>query len=251
MPRLSVNYITRCGLHFAWMYGRYCQSADDEYILRSGKKLGQSVADHFIASLQWRTDKTIIRVEPYYKRYRHLPLSTADGYVADGHGMSRGIDFFLEDMSVLPQLRTMLSYSYNDSRRRYLNYLTSVCPHYATRHNLSISATYGIDRLKTYIGVSENITSGRPYTDPRLPGAMNARTKPYQSLGINASVLVSPKVIVYASVINLLNHKNVFGYTYSADGTRREPVTTTYNRMFFIGIFVSLKHTKAYEIANF
>ena len=251
MPRLSVNYITRRGLHFALMYGRYCQSADDEYILRSGKKLGQSVADHFIASLQWRTYKTIIRVEPYYKRYRHLPLSTADGYAADGHGMSRGIDFFLEDMSVLPQLRTMLSYSYNDSRRRYLNYLTSVCPHYATRHNLSISATYGIDRLKTYIGVSENITSGRPYTDPRLPGAMNARTKPYQSLGINASVLVSPKVIVYASVINLLNHKNVFGYTYSAGGTRREPVTIAYNRMFFIGIFVSLKHTKAYEIANF
>ena len=59
------------------------------------------MADHFIASLQWRTDKTIIRVEPYYKRYRHLPLSTADGYAADGHGMSRGIDFFLEDMSVL------------------------------------------------------------------------------------------------------------------------------------------------------
>jgi hypothetical protein len=57
---------------------------------------------------------------------------------------------------------------------------------------------------------------------------------------------VSPKVIVYTSLSNILGRTNIFGY--EADG---KAITATRDRFLYIGIFVSLKNNKAYDISNF
>jgi hypothetical protein len=57
---------------------------------------------------------------------------------------------------------------------------------------------------------------------------------------------VSPKVIVYTSLNNILGRTNIFGY--EADG---KAITANRDRFFYIGIFVSLKNNKAYDISNF
>ena len=105
--------------------------------------------------------------------------------------MSRGVDLFIDDHSLLPNLNTMLSYSYNDSRRRYLNDLTEQQPPYVSRHNLRLALKYGI------------------------------------------------------SISNLLGRKNIYGYRGG------KPITNGSDRFLYIGIFVSLKSNKAYDIANF
>ena len=236
MPRATLSYVPNKRFQLSAMLGRYSQTAEDEYIARSGNYLSQSTADHAIVSLQYSTAKTLFRIEPYYKKYRHLPLLTEGIYTSDGYGTSRGIDLFLENHSLLKNLTTTISYSFNDSERLYLDYTSLRTPNYASRHNLRLTAKYNIGKL--IVGLAESYASGRKY---------NVGTTPdYNSLDANITYLLHPKVIVYTSLNNILGRTNVFRY--QADGT---PVTATRDRFFYIGIFVSLKSNKAYDISNF
>ena len=157
-------------------------------------------------------------------------------YTAEGYGTSRGLDIFVENHSLVKHLTTTLSYSFNDSERLYLDYATPQTPHYASRHNLRLSLKYTLG--KTIIGLSESYASKRHYA--------NGDTPYYNSIDANITWLVSPKVIVYTSLNNILGRTNIFGY--EANGA---PVTATRDRFFYIGIFVSLKNNKAYDISNF
>lgn len=236
MPRATLSYVPNKQFQFSAMLGRYSQTADDEYIARSGEHLSQSTADHAILSLQYTSGKTLLRIEPYYKKYRHLPLLSDGTCTADGYGTSRGIDIFIENHSLVKNLTTTLSYSFNDSERLYLDYTTPRTPGYASRHNLRLTAKYTIGKL--IFGLAESYASGRHYPQ--------ATTPYYNSIDANITWLAHPKVIVYTSLNNIFGRTNVFSY--KADGTT---VTATRDRFFYIGIFVSLKNNKAYDISNF
>jgi len=157
----------------------------------------------------------------------------------------KGINFSLggyggeyghEDHSRLKNLSTTLSYSFNDSRRLYLDYTEEQMPDYCSRHNLRLTAKYAIG--KTIIGLSESYASGRHFP--------NGTTPHYNSVDMNLTWLVSPKVIVYTSLNNVFGRTNIFRF--DANGT---PVTASRDRFLYIGIFVSLKNNKAYDISNF
>ena len=65
-------------------------------------------------------------------------------------------------------------------------------------------------------------------------------------MDVNLTWLASPKVIVYTSLNNLLGRTNIFRYD-----TAAQPVIPSRDRFLYIGIFVSLKNNKAYDISNF
>jgi TonB dependent receptor. len=236
MPRATLSFIPGKRWQLSLTAGRYSQVAADEYIVRSGKSLPQATADHAILSLQYSTPKTLLRIEPYYKRYRHLPLLANGIYTADGYGTSRGLDVFLENHSLVKNLTTTLSYSFCDAERLYLGYIRLRMPEYASRHNLRLTAKYGIGKLT--FGLADSYASGRKYPA--------GTTSHYNSVDITITYLLHPKVIVYTSLNNIFGRTNV--YRYQADGT---PVTATRDRFIYLGIFVSLKSNKAYDIANF
>lgn len=256
MPRASFSFIPSKSLQASLLYGRYSQVVGDELNLYGCYIRSQSFANHYVASLQYKFPRTTLRLESYIKNYDHLPLFRDQQVTMDGKGYSRGIDFFLENNSLIDRLTTTLSYSYNYSRRKYLEHTEYVQPQYATEHNSCISLKYSIPQIKSIFGFSENITSGRPYTDPSMPGKLQRLTKPYLSTGINVSYLASPSVIVYASVTNIFNRHNIFNYQYremhgSTTGYIREPITASRDRFFYVGVFISLTHTHAYEVSNF
>jgi hypothetical protein len=238
MPRATLSYISSKQLQFSLVAGRYSQTAADDYLAMSHKTLCQSTADHATLSMQWKSQTTLLRIEPYLKKYHHLPLYTSPrgGWEGVGYGTSRGLDIFLEDHSLLKNLSTTLSYSFNDSRRLYLDYTEEQMPDYCSRHNLRLTAKYGIG--KTIIGLSESYASGRHFP--------NGTTPHYNSVDMNLTWLVSPKVIVYTSLNNVFGRTNIFRF--DANGT---PVTASRDRFLYIGIFVSLKNNKAYDISNF
>ena len=236
MPRATLSFLPNKKLQLSAMFGRYSQVAEDDYIAMSDKRMSQSTADHAILSMQYSTDKTLLRIEPYYKKYHHLPLLCNGTYTDEGNGMSRGVDVFFECRSLAKNLTATVSYSYNDSERLYLDYTTKRTPDYASRHNLCLSMKYAIG--KTIIGLSESYASGRKFPVGTTPY--------YNSLDANITWLVSPKVIVYSSINNILGRTNIFRF--NADGSA---VTATRDRFFYIGIFVSLKSNKAYDISNF
>ena len=236
MPRATLSYVPDKRLQLSFVAGRYSQTAADDYLAQSQHSLSQSTADHAILSLQYQSSKTLLRIEPYWKRYRHLPLLENGIYLPHGHGISRGMDVYLENSSLVKNLTTTLSYSFIDSKRRYLDYTSECTPDYISRHNLRLTAKYGIG--KTIIGLSESYASGRHFP--------TAVTPPYNSVDVNVTYLLSPKVIVYTSLNNILGRTNIFRY--DPEG---HPITASRDRFLYIGIFISLKNNKAYDISNY
>ena len=236
MPRVTMSYVPNKQFQLSAMIGRYSQTANDDYIAISGKQLQQSTANHAIFSMQYSNANSLLRIEPYLKKYHHLPLLCNGIYTADGYGKSCGFDVFFENHSLVKNLTTTLSYSYNDSERLYLDYLTVQTPDYASRHNFRLSLKYALGKI--VVGLSESYASPRHYAAGNTPY--------YNSVDANITYLLSPKIIVYTSLNNIFGRTNI--YRYEADGTA---VTATRDRFFYIGIFVSLKNSKAYDISNF
>ena len=236
MPRVTMSYVPNKHFQLSAMLGKYSQTADDDYIVMSGKRMAQSTANHAIFSMQYEINNTLLRIEPYYKKYHSLPLIVNGIYTADGYGTSKGMDVFIENHSLVKNMIGTLSYSFNDSERLYLDYAALRTPDYTSRHNIRMTLKYSIG--KTIIGLSESYASGRKYPVGTTPH--------YNSVDANLTWLVSPKVIVYASLNNILGRTNVFRY--NPDGTS---VKANRDRFFYIGIFVSLKNNKAYDISNF
>ena len=236
MPRATLSYIPNKHLQFSLIGGRYSQTAADDYLALSQCTLGQSTADHAILSMQYQSDATLLRIEPYWKKYHHLPLLEGGVYRPHGYATSRGVDIFVEDHSLVKHLTTTLSYSFNDSERLYLDYTEVRTPEYASRHNLRLTAKYAIG--KVIIGLAESYASGRHFPTGTTPH--------YNSVDVNLTYLLSPKVIIYTSLNNIFGRTNVFSYD-----ANNSPVTASRDRFLYIGIFVSLKNNKAYDISNF
>ena len=235
LPRLLLNYRPTTGWLLTLATGPYAQEATDTIQMRCQEPLRPATATHYISGVQYHFGQTHVRLEAYYKHYSRLPLLRHGLYTAGGHGMSRGFDVYLDDRSLLRNLSTTLSYSYNDSRRLYLDYLAEDRPQYASRHNLRLSLRYGFGVWS--FGLADSYASGR-----RSEGRT---TSYYNSLDASVTWLASKRVIVYSSLSNLLGRRNIYGYR------NGRPVTNGSNRFFYIGIFVSLKSNKAYDISNF
>lgn len=236
MPRTTLSYVPHKRFQLSAMLGRYSQTADDDYIAMSRLRIPQSTADHAILSLQYNTQSILFRIESYYKRYRHLPWFPQGDCNAGGYGTSRGLDLFVENHSIVKHLVTTLAYSFNDSERLYLDYTAPQAPGFASRHNLRLTAKYSIGKF--IFGLADSYASGRKYPMQTTPH--------YHSLDANVTWLAHPKVIVYSSLSNILGRTPIFKY--EGNGT---PVTSTRDRFFYIGIFISLKNNKAYDISNF
>ena len=236
MPRATLSYVPNKRFQLSAMLGKYSQTADDDNIVMSGKNLSQSTANHAILSMQYEIRNTLLRIEPYYKKYHNLPLIANGLYTADGYGTSKGVDVFIENHSLIKNLTSTLSYSFNDSERLYLDYTALRTPDYVSRHNVRMTLKYNIG--KAIIGLSESYASGRKYPIGTTPH--------YNSVDANITWLVSPKIIVYTSLNNIFGRTNIFRY--NPDGTT---VKANRDRFFYIGIFVSLKNNKAYDISNF
>ena len=236
MPRATLSYVPNKRFQLSAMLGKYSQTADDDNIVMSGKNLSQSTANHAILSMQYEIRNTLLRIEPYYKKYHNLPLIANGLYTADGYGTSKGVDVFFENHSLIKNLTSTLSYSFNDSERLYLDYTALRTPDYVSRHNVRMTLKYNIG--KTIIGLSDSYASGRKYPIGTTPH--------YNSVDANITWLVSPKIIVYTSLNNIFGRTNIFRY--NPDGTT---VKANRDRFFYIGIFVSLKNNKAYDISNF
>jgi len=236
LPRTTLSYIPNKSVQFSFVAGRYSQMAKDDYLAQGLNSLSQSTADHLILSMQYKSKATLLRIEPYWKEYHHLPFMEHAVCQPHGYGTSKGVDVFLEDHSLMRNLTTTVSYSYNDSKRLYLDYTEIRTPDYASRHNLRLTAKYAIG--KTIVGLTDSYTSGRVFPHGTTPY--------YNSVDVNLTYLLSPKVIVYTSLNNVLGRTNIFRYDSAGS-----PVTASRDRFFYIGIFVSLKNNKAYDISNF
>lgn len=248
-PRMSLAYKVASGSQVSFAYGRFRQSPKNEF-LRIDPALGPEKAEHFILNYQRMENNRTLRIETYYKNYNDLiKIENGAGLFNTGSGYARGLEFFWRDNESVNNLDYWISYSFLDTKREYLHFPKKVVPAFASKHNLSFVGKYFVSRIKSQLGATFSISSGRPYNNPNEDKFNNGRTPGYRDLSFNWSYLPKPFLIVYFSCTNLTGRDNIFGYEYSNTLNEygqynsraiRQPAP----RFFFLGIFITLSKNK-------
>ena len=246
-PRISLAYKTGKNSQLSLAYGDFYQQPQSAY-LKYTQDLEAARAQHYIANYQFTANNRIFRAELFRKEYDNLVTFTEtmasfdSDYDTDGNGYAQGLDIFFRDNETFKNMDYWVSYSYLDSERKYLNYPTAATPNFANTHNVSVVAKYWIEDWKSQVGFSFQHGSGRSYTDPNLGGFLNQQTKGYYNLSVNWAYLLSEQQILYFSINNITNFKNVNGYQYAdtpnpmGDFNRRT-LRPAADQFFFVGFF--------------
>lgn len=246
-PRLSLAYKTFKRSQISFAYGRFFQNASND-ILKFSENLRPQEATHYILNYQFNDEGRIFRIETYYKAYDQLVKYDTDmveyrsTFNNSGYGYAKGIDLFWRDNKKIKNVDYWVSYSFLDTQRDYKNFPQEVQPSFVNKHNLAVVGKFWIDRLKSQVGFSYQMASGRQYTDPNRTGFLNATTKSYSNLSLNWAYLLSQQKILYFSVNNVLGTKNIYGYQYkdlpdSNGHFARRALHPAADQFFFVGFF--------------
>ncbi len=253
-PRLSASVKTSKYSSASVAGGLFYQNPDKQYLLL-GYRPEQQLAVHYIANFMYAKDDRTLRLEGYYKSYDQLVREYVNQYDPNsyrfisgkvdnsGHGYAEGLELFWRDKKTVKNLDYWLSYSYINTKRLYRNYPQEVTPDFISDHNLSLVTKYWFEKLNSMVSATYSYASGKPYYNPANPTFLGDRTPNYQNLALQVSHLRSFGkwfAVFYVSVDNVLNHKNIFGYRYSADGQSRYPVQPALYRTIFAGVNISL-----------
>ena len=253
-PRLSLAYKTGTYSQVSMAGGLFYQNPDTRYLL-PGHRPDLSRAVHYIANYQWRKDDRIFRIEGYHKSYDQLirerevaydpnPYRFVYGKVDNtGEGYARGIDVFWRDKASVPFLDYWVSYSFIDAERLYANFPEKATPDFVADHTLNLVTKYLIEAIGVNVGLGYTYATGRPYYNPNETDFLSSRAPDYHNLSLTLSYLTQLDrwfMVAYVGADNILNHKNVFGYRYNAEGTERFPIEPALYRSVFAGIAISL-----------
>lgn len=253
-PRVAFAFKTSKHSQIAAATGLFYQTAANNYLL-FGYRPGFQEAIHYMLNYQLMKDNRTFRIEGYYKSYDQLVREQGVGYNPNpyrfdfgtvdnsGFGYAQGIDFFWRDKKSIKNFDYWISYSIIDTKRLYQNYVAQVTPDYVSTHNLNLIAKYFSERLQTMFSASYNYASGRPYYDPNSASFLADKAPDYHNVALTISYLTTIKkmfTVIYLSVDNITNQKNILGYRYSTDGQERYPVMPAIYRSIFLGFNLSL-----------
>ena len=274
-PRVSMAYKTGPYSQVSLAYGQFYQTPNYLYLYRN-TTLNYERADHLILNYQVIKNKRTFRVETFYKNYAQLIrefVKNPDGSAAPGtparfdanpyrfpigqtdntgNGYAQGFDVFWRDQKTVKGLDYWITYSFVDTKRLFQQYPVAATPPFISTHNVSLVTKRYFEKISTNIGLTYTISSGRPYYNPNRPDApgefLADRTPMVNNLSFSASHITKigkNVVVLYASVDNILNTRNVFTYRYTPNGNggagaTRYAVGPQSYRSFFIGGIIML-----------
>lgn len=244
-PRVSLAYKTGQGGQMSIAFGTFYQKPENTYLYTT-TNFGYTKATHYIINYIKNTTLQTFRIEAFYKKYDDL-VKTFPAFNNDGSGYAKGIECYWRDKKSFRNLDYWISYSYLDTKRDYLNYPKQMQPNFAADHTASLVLKRFVTQWNTGFNFTYSYATGRPYYNLVYKGtgysiADQGKTIDYNSLGFSMNYLTSlgkAYAVVVASVTNVFNSNQVFGYNYSYDGTRKESITPAAPRFFFLGVFLS------------
>ena len=273
VPRASLAYKLDKQAQVSLAYGIFYQKPEKEFFIRNYalNNMVYAKATHYIANYQRVSREYTLRIEAFYKKYDELvkTYTTKGGAIPDsasngGYGKAQGIELFWRDRKTLKDVDYWISYSFLDTKRDYLNYPYAIQPAFAARHTASLVVKKFVTKMKTQFNASYSFATGRPYYDIRYNAgqskfviAEQGKTIAYNNLSLSVNYLPSigkkntKKFIVWVfSVNNVLGNDQVFGYNYSFNGSRKDPILPTAKRFFFLGCFISFGIDRSDDIIN-
>ena len=273
VPRISLAYKVGNKAQASLAYGIYYQKPEKDYYLRgyAYNDLLYTKATHYIANYQRVSRDYTLRIEGYYKKYENLVKTYGannagiiDSVANGGFGEAKGIELFWRDRKTLKNVDYWISYSYLDTKRDYLNYPYAIQPNFAANHTASVVVKKFVTKIKTQFNGSYTFATGRPYYNIRYSNsagkyqiADQGKTISYNNMSFSVNYLptigntkTKNFVVWVFSVNNVLGSNQVFGYNYSYNGLRKDPVLPTARRFYFLGCFLSFGVDRSDDVIN-
>ena len=247
-PRFSMAYQVGEFAQFSLATGQFYQAPKKDYLLVT-TDLDQERAQHYILNFQRIKESKIFRIETYLKDYDHLIRYTNQydptTFSNSGEGYAYGLDVFWRDRGGFKNIDYWVSYSWLKSERLFQDYSEKAVPGFSTAHNASFVIKKFIPGIKSQLGATYSITSGRPYNDPNKEGFNESKTNLYQDLSFNMAYLPVKELIIYFSATNLLGQDQIFGYRYANAPNDNgvyasEAIRLPAKRFIFIGCFLTI-----------
>jgi len=261
-PRLSVAYKLTDRSQFSFAYGTFYQKPETNFLLRTSS-LEFAKATHYILNFQKVHNGKTLRIESFYKDYKALITTNQSDLFAianEGTGYAKGLEVFWRDKTNIKHLDYWVSYSYLDTKRKWLDYPSMSQPSFAAKHTINVVAKRWVDALSTNFSATYSYASGRPYYNPNNSGKyfMADRTISYNSLGLQANYLRTfdkINAVFILNVSNALGSKQVFGYRYAgkidSEGLyAKEAVTPMAKRFVFVGMYLSIGSDRRKDILD-
>jgi vitamin B12 transporter len=268
-PRLSLAYKVGNAGQASLAYGEFYQTPERRY-LPAPVTLDYAKATHYIAQYQRITSLQTLRLEAFHKRYKSL-LKTgilagreaASG--SNGYGNASGFEVFWRDKKTVKNLDYWISYSYLDTKRDYLNFPAAIEPSFAAKHTASLVLKRFVPSIKTQFNASYTYASGRPYYNIGYNSNSGhyeltdaGRTIDYHSASVSVNYLpnlFSKKkagkfTVLVFSISNVLGNKQVYGYKYAQNSSRKEAITPPTNMFVFLGAFISFGIDRSEDVIN-
>lgn len=267
-PRISLAYKLGKEGQASFAYGIFYQNPDRRY-LPSINDLTFTKATHYILQYQKVTSLITFRVEAFYKKYQDLLKTNVVNFqdVAannNGYGYAKGFEVFWRDKKSIKNFDYWVSYSYLDTKRDFLNYPFELEPNFAAKHTANLVVKKFITGLRTQFNANYQFATGRPYydllynsTNNKYAIADQGRTIDFNSLSLSVNYLpnvfkkgANQFTVFVLSITNVLGSNQVFGYSYSANGLRKEPIVPPTKTFVYIGAFFSFGVDRTQDAIN-
>ncbi len=206
------------------------------------------VSQGTVAIQRGDSSATRIRIEGYLRQWRSLAQFTPTfDVVSGGSGDAIGVDSELRWLFGR-RSRARLVWSLLDAHRTDPRTGRRATASTSITHSVTFVTEREIRRLS--LSTALRYATGRPFTDivgrtgsdPVQPvfGAPNAQRLPgYWRSALSASWLLTrsegPTAVVWASLSNVFDRRNIMRYTWDADYAVRTPVRSPFNRSLYVG----------------
>ncbi|AXY73332.1 TonB-dependent receptor [Paraflavitalea soli] len=261
-PRISVAYRMPNAGQINMAYGVFYQMPGDAWLMQN-RELNFSRAEHYLANYQYKFSNRLLRIEGYYKRYSNL-VTTKPAVANEGDGYARGVELFFRDKRSFKNVDYWITYTYLDTKRRFLDFPVSMRPSFATPHTASLVVKRFFQVINLSANLSYTLATGRPYYTIQSDAAGSAyvfdqgTTNTYSALNLGFAYLFTLfkgwKNKDFSGIgfgmNNVFGREQVLGYNYSFNGLNKLPITQPATRTWYAGIFMSFGIDRRDDLIN-
>jgi hypothetical protein len=242
-PRLYLAYRLNAVNIVSIAAGDYFQLPVMDY-LKISEDIDFTSVRKVTASYSYVEKESKFQVDAYYRKYRDAVAYLQGQFIDNsGYGYGWGADVFWK--SHFKTLEYWLTYSYNNTRKKYDDFPEAVAPTYVAPHSFNATLKYWLAPLKSLAGLSYSISQGAPYYSDEFPRTALGTTPFRSRLDLSWSYLPKQWIVIHFGCQNVLGKKNIYGYEYSkiTPGVRRG-ITAAYSRFYVVGIFITFSRSK-------
>ena len=215
-------------------------------------------AIHYVISYDYAINETnSLRLELYHKKYDNLPLEDdLINYNNNGYGYATGLDLIFKGQ--LPWgINGWISYGFINTKRKWMDFAELTNSSFDITHNLTLVLKYSITP-QWQLGINLKYATGKPYSpiigsiyhseadlyEPIYGKDNSARYPDYKRLDFRVTHLAQLfgdlYGVFYIEALNILDIKNLFGYTYNDDYTHQERIRSYFGkRTIVVGAIIT------------